>query len=459
MVSVERLIATDSAPRRRPRRDRAEKRLARASAVGFEQLLCGQRAAWARRWQRVGVTIPDDPEVELALRFAVFHLWGLVDGRVELAVGARGLTGNGYAGHVFWDADVFVLPALVTIDPTAAAAMVGYRLRRLDAARELARRDGWRGARFPWESAMDGHDVTPDSGYVGAEQVPIRTGPMEAHISADIAWSVVRNATWSRRELILTTEEQRLLADTARYWESRIRYDAQGLGHIDGVIGPDEYHEDVDDNAFTNVMVRWNLRAAAQWAATGEDERQAWCRAAGRLVDGCDPATGLYEQFRGYLGLEPLLLEQVAPPPVAADVLLGRDRISRSQVIKQPDVLMLHQLVPEETAPGSLAANLEFYGPRTAHGSSLSLSVMAQLEARRPPRSCTRAAEGQPADRPRGPRRHDGRRRAHRCARWRLAGVPLRVPGRTGPQRRTRPGAVVARLVAAFGGAVPLFGC
>ena len=229
---------------------------------------------------------------------------------------------------------------------------------------------------------MDGQDVTPASGYVGAEQVPIRTGLMEAHITADVAWSVVRNAAWSRPEFRLTAEEQSLLADTARYWESRIRYDAQGGGHIDGVIGPDEYHEDVDDDAFTNVMARWNLRAAALWAATRDDERQSWCRAAHRLADGYDPATGLYEQFRGYFGLEPQLVTEIAEPPVAADVLLGRDRISRSQVIKQPDVLMLHQLVPGETAANSLAPNLDFYGPRTAHGSSLSQSVMAQLEAR-----------------------------------------------------------------------------
>lgn len=381
-VSVERLIATDAAPRRRPRRSPAEHRLARASAAGFEQLLCRQRAAWARRWQRVGVTIPDDPEAELALRFALFHLWGLADGRAELAVGARGLTGSGYAGHVFWDADVFVLPALVTIDPPAAAAMVAYRLRRLDAARELAQREGRHGARFPWESALDGHDVTPVSGYIGAEPVPILTGQMEEHITADVAWAVVRNAAWSRREFHLTAEEQRLLADTARYWASRIRYDAQDVGHIDDVIGPDEYHEDVGDNAFTNVMARWNLRTAAQCAATGEDERRAWCRAAERLADGYDPATLLYEQFRGYFGLEPLLIGELAATPVAADVLLGHDRSSGSQVIKQPDVLMLHQLIPEETAPGSLAANLDFYGPRTAHGSSLSQSVMAALEAR-----------------------------------------------------------------------------
>lgn len=382
-TSVERLVAIDGSARRGANRTRAEERLDRASTAGFERLLSAQRAAWARRWKHVGVDIPDDPQTELALRFALFHLWGVAgDGRRELAVGARGLTGGGYAGHVFWDADVFVLPALVTIDPAASAAMVRYRLRRLQAARARASADGRRGARFPWESARDGTDVTPADGYVGAERVAILTGQREEHITADVAWAVVRNAAWSRRRFHLTPAEGELLAETARYWQSRIRYDDAGAGHIDGVIGPDEYHEDVDDNAFTNGMARWNLEAAACWAPADRNERRGWREAARRLVDGYDAGTGRHEQFRGYFDLEPLLVTELAPPPVAADVLAGRDRIALSQVIKQPDVLMLHQLAPEHTAPGSLVADLDFYVPRTAHGSSLSQAVVAGLEAR-----------------------------------------------------------------------------
>ena len=384
-TSVERVIATDASPTRRPSRARAEDRLARAAGQGFERLLSGQRAAWARRWRDVGVWIVDDPESELALRFALFQLWGLVAGRTEHAVGARGLTGSGYAGHVFWDADVFVLPALVTIEPRAAGGMVVYRLRRLAAARALARSSGRAGARFPWESAAVGDDVTPDIGYVGGDRVPILTGRMEEHITADVAWGVVRNAAWTRPTFGLTSAEQGLLAETARYWESRINVDAGGSGHIETVIGPDEYHEHVDDNAFTNVMARWNLRAAARWVTSvdvDDEERERWLETSDALVDGYRPDSGLYEQFRGYFDLEPILVSDIAEAPVAADVLLGRARIAGSQVIKQPDVLMLHHLVPDETRPSSLAPNLAYYGPRTAHGSSLSPAILALLEAR-----------------------------------------------------------------------------
>ena len=131
------------------------------------------------------------------MRFALFQLWCAIKARGELAVGARGLSGTGYSGHVFWDADVFMLPAVVAMDPAAAAAMVRYRLRRLDAARARARAAGLRGARFPWESAASGEDVTPASGRLGGRRVPILTGQLEEHITADVAWAAAHYASWT----------------------------------------------------------------------------------------------------------------------------------------------------------------------------------------------------------------------------------------------------------------------
>ena len=149
------------------------------------------------------------------------------------------------------------------------------------------------------------------------------------------------------------------------------------------MIGPDEYHEPVDDNAFTNVMARWNLRRAARLDGVAPDERATWLRLADSLVDGYDPETGIYEQFAGFFDLEPLRIADLAPRrPISADLLLGSERVDGAQVVKQADVLMLHHLVPDEVATGSLAPNLEFYEPRTAHGSSLSPAIHAALFAR-----------------------------------------------------------------------------
>jgi trehalose/maltose hydrolase-like predicted phosphorylase len=357
--------------------------LAAAEEAGFERLLGEHREAWATRWQVADIAIEGDPELELAVRFALFHLMASVSATGEAAVGARGLSGSGYRGHVFWDSDVFVLPFLAATHPGAARAMLEYRIRRLAAAREEATRLGRAGARFPWESAGSGFDVTPTLAHLPTGEIaPIRTGELEEHIVADVAWAAACYLDWTGDEAFAAGPGRELLVETARYWASRVRLDAAGGAHIYGVIGPDEYHEPVDDNAFTNVMARWNLRRAATLGGS-EAERADWLRLAGALVDGYDRMSGLYEQFAGFFRLEPLVIADVAPRrPIAADLLLGAERTSSAQVLKQADVLMLHHLVPDEVAPGSLLPNLDFYEPRTAHGSSLSPAVHAALLAR-----------------------------------------------------------------------------
>jgi trehalose/maltose hydrolase-like predicted phosphorylase len=384
---VERLAVYLADPDHAPAPEAAVERLRTVEGVGFDRLLAEHRAAWAARWADAEVAIEGDPDAELAVRFALFHLLASAAAGGEAAVGARGLTGPVYAGHVFWDADVFVLPVLAAVHPPAARAMLEYRVRRLPAARRLAAAQGRAGARFAWESAADGSEVTPRwATDRNGRRVRIRTGELEDHIAADIPWAACRYADWTGDDSFLKGPGQAMLIDTARYWTSRVRWDDAGRAHIDHVIGPDEYHVDVDDNAFTNVMARWNLRRAADLAeraggaATGEI--QAWRRLADALVDGYEPATGRYRQFAGFDDLEPLLIGELVRPPVAADLLLGRTRVRGAQVVKQADVLMLHLLVPEATAPGSLAPNLAFYGPRTAHGSSLSPAVHAALLAR-----------------------------------------------------------------------------
>ena len=358
----------------------------RAAQAGFTTLLAEQRVAWARRWDDALICIAGDPELELAVRFGLFHLMASVPTSGEAVVGPRGLSGPTYRGHVFWDADVFTLPFLAATCPPAARAMLEYRIRRIEPARRAAAQRGYQGARFPWESARTGHDVTPTSDQPPyGPVIPILTGEHEEHIVADVAWAAVQYADWTGDDTLLRGPGRPLVLDTARYWASRVRVDSSG-GHIDDVIGPDEYHERVDDNVFTNVMARWNLRRAADLAEAGDDVPAAeiahWRQVADLLVDNYDRQTGVYEQFAGYHSLEPLLISEVAETPVAADLLLGRPRISGSQVIKQPDVLMLHHLVPDELTPHSLRPNLEFYEPRCAHGSSLSPAIHAALLAR-----------------------------------------------------------------------------
>jgi trehalose/maltose hydrolase-like predicted phosphorylase len=361
-------------------------RARRARKTGFDGLLAEHRRAWATRWEDADVVIQGDPELQLAVRFALFHLIANVPDEGEAAVGARGLTGRAYRGHVFWDSDVYVLPFLAATHPAAARSMLEYRIRRLPAALRAARLKGRQGARFPWESARSGQEVTPEHlrDHRG-ELVPVLTGELEEHIVADVAWAAACYVDWSGDLCFAAGPGRDLLVQTARWWASRVEQDEQGRGHIRGVIGPDEYHVPVDDNAYTNVMARWNLRRAADAAAAlvDERERRRWLESAERIVDGYDPATGIYEQFAGFHALEPLLVTELGSQrPVAADMLLGHDRTRGAQIIKQADVLMLHYLVPEEVAADSLEPNLDFYDPRTAHGSTLSPGVHAALLAR-----------------------------------------------------------------------------
>lgn len=388
-MRLDRVAAHVVSSRNRPLPDQAKRSLDRTLRVGTSRLLGEQRRVWRRRWHECDVEVVGDPEITLAARFALYHLLSSVGRHGEAAVGARGLTGTAYAGHVFWDTDVFVLPVLAAVDARAARAVLDYRVRRLDAARQRAQAAGRNGARYPWESAATGVDVTPRSGIdQHGEEVRISTGELEEHVSADVAWAAWRLATWTGDWPLLAGPGGSLVVETARYWASRVRRDAAGRCHIDGVTGPDEYHEHVNDNAFTNLMARWNLDRAADLVELGlrddvdDEEGATWREVAGSLVDNYDPATGRYEQFHGFDHLELLDARDVSTPLFAADLALGADRLSRTQVIKQADVLMAHHLIPEGVASGSLTANLDHYLPRTAHGSSLSPAVHASLLAR-----------------------------------------------------------------------------
>ena len=389
---VDRVVAYATDPGELPAAHTVVRHAREAADAGFDRLLAEQREAWASRWEDADICIEGDAGLQLATRFALFHLMASVPEEGEAAVGARGLTGDGYRGHVFWDADTFTLPFLAATRPAAARAMLEYRLRRLPAALDIARANGRAGARFPWESAKSGYDVTPRSARDRTGRlVPIRTGLLEEHVVAEVAWAACCYTDWTGDEEFAKGPGLRLLVETARYWQSRIRLQQDGTAHIYGVIGPDEYHEPVDDNTFTNVMARWNLRRAADavqatpMAAPDVEAGEVvlWRQRADALVDGYDPDTGVYEQFAGFNHLEPMLISEVAPRrPIAADLLLGADRVSGAQVLKQADVLMLHHLVPDEVVPNTLEANLRFYEPRTAHGSSLSPAVHASLFAR-----------------------------------------------------------------------------
>jgi trehalose/maltose hydrolase-like predicted phosphorylase len=365
-----------------------------ASAEPLASRIARHEAAWAERWRRADVHIDGAPGLERALRFALYHLIAAANPEdPRCSVGARSLSGEAYRGHVFWDTEIFMLPFYAHAYPEAAQALVGYRHVTLPGAQRKAIASGYRGALYAWESADTGDETTPAAVISPfGEILRVLSGEQEHHISADVAYGVCSYARSTGDASFLLGPGQQILIETARFWASRVALGGDGLFHVRCVIGPDEYHEAVDDNAFTNWMARFNLTcaadavdaspaAASRWGATRE-EASTWRRIAGAMYLGLDERTGVVEQFAGFFGLEPVDLAALGTQHVPADLVLGKARTQRSQVVKQADVVMLVALLWDALPPAVRRASFLYYEPRTAHGSSLSPGVHALVAAR-----------------------------------------------------------------------------
>jgi trehalose/maltose hydrolase-like predicted phosphorylase len=381
---------------------RARDKLALAHRAGWRGVVSAHEAAWKSRWRCSDVTIAGDDEAQHALRFAAYHLNGAANPADErISIGARALTGDDYHGHVFWDTEIFLLPFYTLTWPEAARSLLMYRYHTLDGARAKAAAMGWRGALYAWESAATGAEMSPEQ-LIGPDRkvIAILCGKQEQHISADVAYAVWQYWQATADDDFLHQAGAEILLETGRFWASRAGLEADGQCHIRNVIGPDEYHEDIDDNAYTNVMARWNIRRAldvaallrerwpARWKVLAarldleDSELAQWQNVAATMKTGFDPKTGLFEQFSGYLDLEDIDLTKFAGRSVPMDVVLGRERTQHSQVVKQADVVALLGLLPEEFEGDEAAKNFHYYSARCGHGSSLSPAMHGLVAAR-----------------------------------------------------------------------------
>ena len=382
--------------------DEAWRAIERVMTRGVTAIVDAHTRAWNERWETADFRMNEDHLAQRALRFAAYHLVGaapLDDERVS--IGARALTGASYGGHVFWDTEIYMLPFYTLTAPPVARTVLMYRFHTLPAARARAKKLGYRGALYAWESADTGDDVTPPFvRFPTGEVVRVLAGDQEHHISADVAYGVWSYWWATLDEGFMLEAGAEILAETARFWASRVILGKDGRYHIEDVIGPDEYHVSVDDNAYTNGMARWNLergvevtrmlkeRWPSRWHALEEElgleesELEAWQTIADRMYTGLDPRTGLIEQFRGYFGLEDIDLGAYEPRTAPMDVILGPERVQRSKVIKQADVVLLIYLLWDRFSPEVREANFLYYLPKTAHESSLSPSIHALVAAR-----------------------------------------------------------------------------
>lgn len=369
------------------------------SRTPVDQLMTEHRAAWTSAWEDADIQIVGDDVAQPSLRFCLFHLMQLtnrVDGRSS--IGAKGLHGEGYRGHVFWDTEIFMLPFYIYTDPEAARALLMYRVHTLRAARRNARTNGYRGAQFPWESADTGEEVTPKElgdPFTG-RTVRIWTGEEEHHVVADVAFGVDHYITATGDEAFLLEYGAEIVWEAARFWASRAVWNGEkGHYEIRRVIGPDEFHEHVDNSVYTNALAGWNLRKALSYAeririaypdawrtlreklALDEGEVEGWRKVADGLYIPYDAQSGVYEEFEGYFALQDRVIsafDEHGMPVLPAEV---EGRLGETQLIKQADVVLLHYLLGDVFDQRAKWVNFEYYEPRTTHRSSLSPSIYA----------------------------------------------------------------------------------
>jgi trehalose/maltose hydrolase-like predicted phosphorylase len=375
--------------------------LREATTAGWRELLAAHAQAWAARWADSAIEIDGDPPAQRVMRFATFHLNGAANPADEqVSIAARGLTGEGYRGHVFWDTEIYQLPFFTFTWPDAARSLAMYRFHTLDAARAKAAAMGWRGALYAWESADTGEETTPDAVVTpDGRVIEVLCGKQEQHISADVAYAIWQYWQATGDDAFLYHAGAEILLEIARFWASRAELGEDGLHHISGVIGPDEYHETIDDNAYTNVMAQWTIRRGLEVAALLQlrqpvvwtqltvrigvtlSELEQWRITADTMVTGLDPRTGLFEQFAGYFALDDIE-RPVTDGTTSAEGSLGKQRLQASQLIKQADVVALLALLPDEFPVGITAANFSYYERRCCHESSLSPAFHGLVAAR-----------------------------------------------------------------------------
>ncbi|HEX5994321.1 MAG TPA: glycosyl hydrolase family 65 protein [Jiangellales bacterium] len=361
-------------------RDQVGAALAAARFAGWDELVRDQREYLDDYWDAADVRVDGDPEVQQAVRFGMFHVLQAGARNEMRPIAAKGLTGPGYDGHVFWDTEMFALPVLTYTKPQAAAEVVRWRHATLDLARERARTLGLEGAAFPWRT-IRGHET---SGYWPA-------GTAAFHIGADVADAAMRYVHVTDDEAFEREIVVELLVETARLWRSLGHHDRHGEFHIDGVTGPDEYSAVLNDNIYTNLMAQRNLLGAADAATrhfdvargfgVDADEISAWREAGDRMVTHYDEELGVHQQAEGFTRFQEW--DFAATKPAEYPLLLTHPYFDlyRRQVCKQADLVLAMHWRGDAFTPGEKARNFHYYEARTVRDSSLSACTQAVLAA------------------------------------------------------------------------------
>ncbi len=428
-IGIEKIVALFTS------RDQAvsECRLAAKQAIDhaerFTPMVERHARAWQQVWERCDIAVAEQPHIQRVLRLHAFHLLQTVSAHtrdLDVSVPARGLHGEAYRGHIFWD-ELFILPFFTFRLPELTRSLLLYRYRRLPQARATARQAGYQGAMYPWQSGSDGREesqvvhLNPSSG----RWIPDHSA-LQRHVNIAIAYNV-----WQYYQTTLDTDflslyGAEMIVDIARFWASATTYNPELERYeIRGVMGPDEYHESypgaetpgLNNNAYTNVMAVWTLQRALDVLALLPTERSKVLQAQLELGEQAPErwtditrkmrvvfhGDGMLSQFEGFESLHEFDWDGYRKKYgdiQRLDRILEAENDSpdRYQVAKQADALMLFYLLPVDEVmrllgqlgysldPATLRATIDYYFRRTSHGSTLSRVVHAWVLARIDPR-------------------------------------------------------------------------
>jgi alpha,alpha-trehalose phosphorylase len=371
--------------------DRCRRTLDRAVRDGFDILLTSQRANLARFWDRADVQVQarlNPVRQQQAVRWNLYQVAQATWRAEGAGVPAKGLTGQAYEGHYFWDTEIYVLPFLSYTQPRIARNLLRFRHSMLGRARERAAEMSQRGALFPWRT-VNGEEASSN----------FQQGTAQYHINADIAYAIMRHSNVQGNLRLLCEVGGEILVETARLWADLGFYGADEKFHIHGVTGPDEYTTVVNDNAYTNLMARQNLNFAAATVRRLRAERpedytalvhavrlqpkevESWERAAAAMHVPFDEKRRIHPQDETFLEREAWDLD--ATPREKFPLLLHYHPlvIYRHQVLKQADIVLAMFLLGNEFSEEQKRRNFDYYDPRTTGDSSLSACVQSIIAA------------------------------------------------------------------------------
>ena len=324
----------------------AERMTIYAKLEGRERLIRFHNNAWDELWKS-DININGDEQTQQDVHSMLYHLYSFVREGTAMSISPMGLSGLGYNGHVFWDTDLWMFPAILVLHPEMARSLVEYRFNRLEAARRNAFNHGFKGAMFPWESAETGVEETP---------VWALSGPFEHHITACVALAAWNYYCVTQDKIWLKEKGWPILQETATFWASRVERNGPGKYDIKNVVAADEWAENVDNNAFTNAAAKANLQNATEAAKLlGIVPDAGWMKVAVNI-----------------------------PVLKMADGVTREHATYEGEGIKQADVNLLAYPLKEVTVPAQIRKDLEFYETRVPNEGTpaMTQAIFALLYAR-----------------------------------------------------------------------------